>query len=103
PKEHAKGQAPALVLRCKDQEYAQQGKTEDHHWRDTLCRLVLLKAHAQVIEAHAGRHGLLEDLLHGFHGLSRAKPGLGRGVDLRGLVQVVAHRELWSSRGPYAR
>ena len=62
--------------------------------RDALLRLLLLEAHADVVEPHLGGHGLAEDLFEGLHHLAGAVARLAHGVDLRRAVEVVAHGEL---------
>ena len=46
-----------------------------------------------VIEAHLARHGLREDFFERLHGLPGAIAGRGGGVDLGGVIFVVAHGE----------
>ena len=81
-------------MRRQNEEHAQEREAEDRYDRDALLRFLLLEAHAHVVEAHLGRHGLAEDLLQGPHCLGGADPRHGDGVNLGRAVQVEAHGEL---------
>lgn len=94
PSRTENGKGPALVLRCQDQEHAQEREAEDDHGRDALLGLPFLEGHAHVVEAHLRGHGFGEDLLQRLHGLSRAVARRCVGIDLGAAVQVVAHGEL---------
>ena len=80
-------------MRGEDEEDEEQRETENRAWRHTLGGLVFLIRHAEIVVAHAGRHGFAEDLLHGAHGLCGGVSRSDGGIDLRAAEHVVAHRE----------
>ena len=90
----AERQRPAFILGGEDQEDAQQRQAEDGTGRNALRGFLFLEGHAEIIEAHLGRHGLGEDLLQRLVGLVGAVAGRGAAVDLRAAVFIVVHDEL---------
>ena len=60
---------------------------------DSFARLLLLKGHAHVIQAHVARHSLLEDFFQSRRRLVRAVARGGAAIDLRRRVFVVVHDE----------
>src|SRR6185295_16432002 len=86
-------QRPAFVQGREDQENEEQRESKDHRRGYALLRLFLLERHSHVVIAHLRRHGLIEYLLEGLHGLRGAIARCGGAVELRGPVHVEAHGE----------
>ena len=91
--QHAEGQRPAFVLRGQNQEHEQQRQTENRRGRYPLGRLRLLERHGDPVVAHFLGHGLVKDVDQGRGYLSPANTRLPAGIDLRGLVLVIAQCE----------
>ena len=88
--QNAEGQGPALIKSGENQEHEDEGETEDRpRWNALLC-LLFLERHARVIEACAGRHGLMEDFFERLSHLAGTVAGRAGDVELRGVELVEA-------------